>query len=374
MFIQCTKKLLEQFHVEPISEEMAEPLFSWHANLMIVNRRKTVVLVNDQTRYSIVLHGLKAKEFKNFQAIVIQGIREVFQQEGIKEEIIKKYLDHSLNLTLGKTKDRTSVARMNKVCENVYFFEDLINDNSIFNTNLSVRINKLLAGNGKNSYIYPNEEMYQALEAFAGESIFSIHALQMKMKLILDGENVWRRVIVPVNRNFNELHEIIQIAFGWENNHLYEFYIYEKGITNIHKYHSAYFQEGYKPIVNLVCIEDDLTSSSNYKKISSEERKLSDYLLTYKIMKYNYDFGDNWQHEIQVEKEINDFNQPHPICLDGEGKTPPEDVGGMIGYREFLEIVSNPNHPDYNNTVKWGQAQGYHDFNKIHVNAFLKNL
>jgi hypothetical protein len=65
MLIQCTKKLLSELKIEtslPLEEE--DTLFSWHANMLTVNRRKTLVLMNDSNRYIIVLHGLKAKDPK----------------------------------------------------------------------------------------------------------------------------------------------------------------------------------------------------------------------------------------------------------------------------------------------------------------------
>ena len=64
MLIQCTRKLLKQLDIEPESEIEEEPLFSWHANLKTVNRRKAVVLANDKNRYVIVLYGLRAKNDK----------------------------------------------------------------------------------------------------------------------------------------------------------------------------------------------------------------------------------------------------------------------------------------------------------------------
>ena len=90
-------------------------------------------------------------------------------------------------------------------------------------------------------------------------------------------------------------------------------------------------------------------------------------------MKYNYDFGDNWQHYIDVEKVIEEYDHNDPVCLAGEGSIPPEDVGGEPGYTEFLEIISNPEHPEYEDTVTWGRRQGYKEFNRETVNRFLKN-
>jgi len=89
MLIQCTKKLLDELNIKPATSADEGPIFSWHANLITVKRRKAVVLVNDKNRYVIILHGLKAKDFKKLDEHIIQAIRETFQDECIKDEIIE---------------------------------------------------------------------------------------------------------------------------------------------------------------------------------------------------------------------------------------------------------------------------------------------
>lgn len=100
---------------------------------------------------------------------------------------------------------------------------------------------------------------------------------------------------------------------------------------------------------------------------------LLSYLPTYKKL-YNYDFGDDWQHIIEVEKVIEGHDKPHSVCLEGEGNTPPEDVGGAGGYEEFLKIIDNPEHPDYRHMLQWGRMQGYKDFDIEMVNFRLKRM
>ncbi|TQR04656.1 DUF6933 domain-containing protein [Psychrobacillus soli] len=172
MIIQCTKKLLYQLKKNPETVNVEKPLTSWHANLIIVNRRKTVVLVNDKNRYVIVLHGLKANEFKNMDEIILQSIRNTFEQESIKNDVIEQFIDSSKNITYSNTKNRTLVSRMNKACETLCFLERLIDNDTIYQTALSRKISRLLVGDGKKEYIYPNQEMYKDLKAFAGISIF----------------------------------------------------------------------------------------------------------------------------------------------------------------------------------------------------------
>jgi len=182
MLICCTKKLLVELKVEPELVEEENSLFSWHANIIVVNRKKVVVLVNDHNRYAVVLYGLKAKDFKRFNEIALQGIRETFQGEGISDKVIDKYLLHTGEVTITKTKDRTSVARMNKACENAYYFDELWDVDSMFQPDMSNRISRLLVGDGKKSYIVPNEEMYKDLTLFIGESIFEERAAILKVK------------------------------------------------------------------------------------------------------------------------------------------------------------------------------------------------
>jgi hypothetical protein len=71
-------------------------------------------------------------------------------------------------------------------------------------------------------------------------------------------------------------------------------------------------------------------------------------------MLYEYDFGDCWEHLITLEKIINkESGQKYPTCIDGARACPPEDVGGVGGYENFLEIIGDPLHPEYKSTLRW---------------------
>jgi len=384
MLIQCTKKLLDELNIKPVSHIDEEPLFSWHANLMTVNRRKTVVLVNDKNRYVIVLYGLKAKDFKKFDVVIIDAIRETLQDECIKDEIIGEFI--SKQITYAKTKNRSMVARMNKACSMAHYFENIRRDDSINQSDVNKRISSLLVGDGKNDYITPNEEMYKDLEAFEGKPIFRCKAVELEVTLDLEKHNVWRKIIVPYNITFRKLHNVIQAAFGWKDYHLHEFYIFDgdetannetskigdnptdNGTTSNPSYNRAWD----KPIVNLVCDEEAFDYPNDVPMKLETDIKLSEYIPEYKRIKYNYDFGDNWQHYIEVERIIDDYDVNYAVCLEGEGNTPPEDVGGEYGYEEFLEIIADEKHPEHWDMVNWGAGQGYEDFDIEMVNRMVK--
>ncbi|WP_071392748.1 plasmid pRiA4b ORF-3 family protein [Bacillus tuaregi] len=373
MRIHCTKKLLDELKLKP--EEVrseVDPFYSWHANVMLVNRRKTVVFVNDHNRYVVVLHGLKAKDFKKLDEHFIHAVREAFQQEHIKEEIIDQYLEQAQEISFAKTNDRTTVARMNKSCEQVTYFEDLFKVDSLFQGKVSRRASTFLVGHGKKDYIVPNEELYKDLEKLAGGPIFDVQAVEMLVTLKLDKHHVWRRLVVPVNQTFEEFHDILQSAFGWKNQHLYEFYLFDPDTTGYDHgdNHPGVHKEGLKPILNVVCHEEAFAYETKVPMKWADEVHLSDFLSA--KIKYHYDFGDSWQHDVEIVKEVPDYTPNHPVCLDGGGNTPPEDVGGEGGYEEFLAVYSNPEHPDYTYTHQWGLSQGYTEFNLDRVNRRLK--
>ncbi len=91
---------------------------------------------------------------------------------------------------------------------------------------------------------------------------------------------------------------------------------------------------------------------------------------------YEYDFGDNWQHELLVEKIHPAEKGTHdPICLEGAGACPPEDVGGVSGYAHFLEAMGDPNRPQHQDYRDW--IGGYFNpqkFDHKKVNQILQNI
>lgn len=69
---------------------------------------------------------------------------------------------------------------------------------------------------------------------------------------------------------------------------------------------------------------------------------------------YEYDFGDGWEHEIVLEDVVDRVEgQPYPKCLTGARACPPEDCGGIWGYEQLLETISDPSHEEYDSTLQW---------------------
>jgi len=211
------------------------------------------------------------------------------------------------------------------------------------------------------------------LNCFSGGAIFGCKAAVVKITLDLEKHKVWRRLVVPVNISFPKLHEVIQYAFGWKDYHLHQFYIYDEKVSHeLSVNHSAYHKENIKPIINLVSSEEDLVYQDEYDVDMKLEKgiRLSEYIPA--PIKYIYDYGDHWEHYIVIEKIIEDYDRNYPVCLEGEGNTPPEDVGGEGGYERFLEALTDKNHPEHDFMLEWGAGQGYKDFDIEEVNKVIK--
>ena len=69
---------------------------------------------------------------------------------------------------------------------------------------------------------------------------------------------------------------------------------------------------------------------------------------------YTYDFGDNWQHTIAIEDIVEgDPALKYPHFVAGERRGPPEDVGSVPGYYEFLEAVTDKRHREHKRMLTW---------------------
>lgn len=160
-----------------------------------------------------------------------------------------------------------------------------------------------------------------------------------QLKITLKGIKppVWRRILVPENYTFYDLHFAIQSAMGWYHCHLHEF------IFNRDKY-------------DQFSIGDPENDEFGYSEIIDERAvRLFEYLTDEKQrFDYIYDFGDDWEHAVVVEKILpRDQNAEYPVCFAGKRACPPEDCGGVWGYEELLEVISDPGHEEYDEMIEW---------------------
>lgn len=153
------------------------------------------------------------------------------------------------------------------------------------------------------------------------------------------------------------MHHIIQIALNWWNYHLYQFVINDKLYKNRIRYG------------NPELLDDP-------EAIDDRSTLLASILFNEKdTIIYEYDFGDSWKHLIKLEKIIQIGKIKHPKCTAGKLNTPPEDCGGVPGFYNFVEIMSNKKSRDYKSTKKWyGGEFDPTSFDIVKINENLEKL
>jgi hypothetical protein len=145
---------------------------------------------------------------------------------------------------------------------------------------------------------------------------------------------IWRKLRVPGYFTLADFHQALQIVFGWTNSHIHSFTIGPVEYMMDSEAGQDFYDED-------ACSEDDYCLDD----LDFREKQVFSYL---------YDFGDSWEHRITVS-QILPFREDlaAPLCLGGKNAGPIEDSGGVWGYAEILEILKDPGHEDYQETLEW---------------------
>ncbi|MBA1444190.1 MAG: plasmid pRiA4b ORF-3 family protein [Chromatiales bacterium] len=180
--------------------------------------------------------------------------------------------------------------------------------------------------------------------------------LQLRIELEHSNPSIWRRVLVPENITLVKLHRVIQEVMGWYDYHLHEFII-------DHRHYG-------------IVDPNDPNWDLAPKLINEKRKNLVKVLGQKKLLEYIYDYGDNWWHTITLENRLPLTSaRSSVVCIGGEMACPPEDVGGLGGYFEFLEAMTDPQHEEHESVMQWwGEAFDPRAFDIILVNEKLKQI
>lgn len=155
-----------------------------------------------------------------------------------------------------------------------------------------------------------------------------------RIRITLDDTNpaVWRRVELPLTNNLKTLHLAIQAAMLFENYHLFQF---DVGDTR----YGIPFDDEWS--------DTPTRDAGNIRLGKLVERGVTDFT-------YTYDFGDNWRHTVAIEAIMpSDPDKEYPCFVDGDRRAPPEDVGGTSGFEDFVEAMTEADHPEREAALGW---------------------
>jgi hypothetical protein len=157
---------------------------------------------------------------------------------------------------------------------------------------------------------------------------------------------VSRTLRVPAELPLSSLHEVLQTAFGWQNSHLHDFHVGDIRF-------------------GMADVEDELFS------VDERAAPLGAVVRAKSRFVYLYDFGDDWEHDIVVERVDSD-GDASIRCIGGARACPPEDCGGPPGYAHMLEVLGNPDDAEHEEMKEWAPRR--FDPEKFDLAAVNKKL
>jgi hypothetical protein len=174
---------------------------------------------------------------------------------------------------------------------------------------------------------------------------------QLKITLRDIKPPIWRRVQVK-NGSLAKLHDIIQTCMGWTNSHLHSFEIGGESYSEPDP--------------------DGMMETEDERKVQLSQLAAQGV----KKFTYTYDFGDTWEHSIQIEKTLDaEPGVRYPRCIAGKRACPPEDCGGPWGYGALLDALGNPQHEQHEEMLEWiGGEYDPEQFDLEAVNEELRGI
>jgi hypothetical protein len=182
---------------------------------------------------------------------------------------------------------------------------------------------------------------------------------QLKIILKNSKPEIWRRVLVRGDMRLDRLHSVIQIAMGWTDSHLHQFVV------------------GRRPACTYIGVPDPEFDDMGGETLNEKRYVVADLApVPKRKFIYEYDFGDDWEHEVKAEKILPpDPAFKHPVCLAGANACPPEDCGGINGYYDLLKALADPKHSNHQDMMDWiGGEWDATWFDLDEVNLILKRL
>lgn len=337
LIVRGTKKLRDRLRAAPRAtdrDESTTMLGDWFANALFW-KPQMALFVNARTMLPVFVPLAPVATLLDRAP---DAIAAVLRANGMPPDLVDAEAAAMADVRVAPTNDRQVVGVMTEFAFQAEQFSSRTDD-EIFA--LSMRMSDLILGPLMKRRRTPAAELAALLapdaevidlRSRAGhastDTARSGVAHQLKVTLRGVRPPIWRRVVVDGGESLHHLHDVIQAAFGWYDSHLHEFDIDGEHYGIPH--------------------EDDWTPVRDERRVSIGE------IAGAGKIRYTYDFGDNWEHDVIVEKSLPAGEAATvPDCIGGSRACPPEDCGGPWGYTELLKILADPDHPEHAERVEW---------------------
>lgn len=394
--LYCTQKTLKNLGIKRVEEKAPrrdEPFYlSWYCNLIRVGRKNCLLFTNSKTLFSVSVVPGRTKSLPVLEKTFKNSFARAMRFWKVPDEQVKGIIEKMDGMELAKSSDKRILGSMVEFGHIMRCMEDergfggydeklfeqlnrpwmkAIGNKSpaeCFLTQLGLRHEweahlekqrreaRARFGDHQNeSERTEYSEMVRDVLEEANLEASLEHNRRISWGVEVDGRicqfriglretnpEIWRRIQVPADFNFWALHTVIQDSMGWKDCHL-------------HAFAKESPRAEFPGKVEYIGIPGDDDASMGVKchaswkvPITRHFKKPGDTLL------YRYDFGDDWEHDLMLE-EISEGlpGEKYPQCTDGARACPPEDSGGVGGYERVLEIMRDPSHEEYEDTMTW---------------------
>ena len=165
------------------------------------------------------------------------------------------------------------------------------------------------------------------------------HVYEFRLRLLDVAPPIWRSIQVPETYSFWDLHVALQDAMGWLDYHLHLFRVTKPETGEVAQ----------------IGIPDDDAVEGDELILPGWEIPIAPYFPRPGVVaRYEYDFGDGWEHELTLEAILpRQPRQRYPLCVAGARACPPEDCGGAGGYEDLVTVMQTPTHEEHASTLQW---------------------
>jgi hypothetical protein len=157
----------------------------------------------------------------------------------------------------------------------------------------------------------------------------TVHTLTVTLRDV--EPEVWRRLTIKSETKLPAFARVLERVMGWQGYHLHAF-----------------------AVGDVIFGEPDEEFETDY---TIDHRKITVEQVLPRvgsILRWDYDFGDGWEHDIVVESIDSPVEgKRYPVCLGGERACPPEDCGGVSGYEDLLRVLADPTDDEHEHMVTW---------------------
>ncbi len=316
----------------PAERQDLTPLSTWYADVFNFNRRKCLVFYTPTTGYGMVAAYVTKKRIANLSAELLRTYKDALKDDGVSEESENGLLTAMENPFICRTSDRKARAHLVHAIRDAGFSmsRSVLTDPAALERAAHVMIAHGISGPTWNPIKAFGEIIGEPLENRLIQRQWHLDMCQVLVTLQGVEPPIWRRSLIPSAFRLDKAHLVIQGAFGWSNSHLH---IFRAG---------------------------GMAYEAIYDKFDEYEGKDETQVGFYDLLmmgggscEYVYDYGDHWQHTIQLEERVVS-EQPHvPSCLAGERACPPEDVRGAARYEHMLRVLNDPSDDEYESFIEW---------------------